>query len=147
MRKNARLDTRLWHMAAGDKPLATSPDHFRVLAYLWTWPETPLCGVMPLSSAAIGQRLNLSPKRVEEVLGELQACGFVHLGDRLVWVDGYIEAQLGAMPTRNVKWVTATVNALAALPDCDLVRRFREHYKLTGAAAPEALPPRKPRRK
>ena len=130
MRKLATIAPSFWLSDDAENLIHRGHDYLAVLVYLWTGPETPVCGLMPLATAQIAAKLRIRPQKVEAVLIELQDAGLIDHDGRLIWLKGYIEVQLGGMPNMSGSWIANTSNALSALPDCDLVSRYRDHYKV-----------------
>lgn len=130
MRQHARIPTQIWLRTFGGETPLTSHDHAVIILNLWTWVDTPTCGLMPFSSAALAGRLELQVDRVDAVISDLEAADFVTVQDGLIWLHGYIEMQLGGVPTKSEKWLNSTLKALDALPDCSIVARYRAHYRL-----------------
>ena len=110
--------------------LGLTPTAQRVLFSLWTAPETPTCGITTIGAATVADRLRVPVRAVHSALAELSQYGFVSLDQDspVIWLHGYIEIQLGGLPSSNPKWMTSTASAVGNLPETDLVRRFKAHY-------------------
>lgn len=129
MRAARYVPTRWW---LDREFLGLVGDTQRALLCLWSAPETPTSGITTVSAWTIADRLRISSKQAASRLAELEQAGFVSLDSEasLIWLHGYVETQLGGLPTSNPKWVAATVSAVNMLPDTALTRRFRLHYGL-----------------
>ena len=127
----ARVVTRWW---LDNRFLQLRPDAQRILFLLWTAPDTALCGLTPISTSLIAERLRLKPGVVRSRLAELEDVGLIQLDPdaQLCWILGYIEAQLGGVPAQSKHWLTNTATAVAALPQTAMVQKYKAAYQLPG---------------
>ena len=127
----ARVVTRWW---LDNRFLQLRPDAQRILFLLWTAPDTALCGLTPISTSLIAERLRLKPGVVRSRLAELEDVGLIQLDPdaQLCWILGYIEAQLGGVPAQSKHWLTNTATAVAALPQTAMVQKYKAAHQLPG---------------
>ncbi|MGH1360864.1 MAG: hypothetical protein ACRBC3_19055 [Burkholderiaceae bacterium] len=96
---------------------------------------------MPFQSEAVASRLGIDHGTICVVLDELEASGYIERQGGLIWLHEYVETQLGNKPASSPPWINNTIDALGALPDSDLVTRYKSHYEIPNERV--AMPPRK----
>ena len=113
-----------------------APDAKLVWIYTFTNDSTSPAGIYRIALRAIANDTGIPLERVKEIIAEFSAAGKLYYENGVIWPVTMRKHQTGELKSTD-NLVKKIAKDLAELPDCPLLERYREHYRLS-IAYPES---------
>lgn len=130
MRSYGKITHAFWQSIV--KPWRGDADAITVAVYLATSPHSTMTGLYHCPLMFIAYETGLSPEGASKALQRVSEGAFCTYDEvhELVWVHDMAAIEMAPQLKPGDKRVTAIVNQLATLPNCQITRAFYDRYKI-----------------
>jgi hypothetical protein len=107
-----------------------APDAKLVWIYSFTNDSTSPAGIYRIALRTIANDTGIALERVKEIIAEFSTAGKLYYENGIIWPVTMRKHQIGELKSTD-NLVKKIVKDLADLPDCPIVRRYEDHYRLS----------------
>ncbi len=107
-----------------------APDAKLVWIYSFTNDSTSPAGIYQIALRTIANDTGIPLKRVKDIIAEFSAAGKLYYENGIIWPVTMRKHQTGKLKSTD-NLVKKINKDLAELPDCPLLKRYREYYRVS----------------